>query len=99
LLEEIEMTDFADYMDTSRRDALLGEMLGAFAELEAEGHGVLAIADAAVMAAIRKVHLSQPGEAAHAWSLRLRDLMAAGVDGIDDAATAAAQRRQHRRLN
>jgi len=93
------MRKFSDYMDRSRQEALLGEMLGTFAELEAQGHSVLHIADAAILAAIRKVHRTQPVAAAHAWSLRLRDLMAFSVEAIDEATEKAAQSRARLNLN
>ncbi len=69
------MEKFSEVMDTSRFDRLLGEMLGAIAELEVEGHNVMHVADAAVLAAVRKVHQTQAPSVTHAWCQRIAEAL------------------------
>lgn len=93
------MEKFSEVMDTSRFDRLLGEMLGAIAELEGEGENVLHVADAAVLAALRKVHQTQAPSVAHAWSQRMAETFYEKVDLSDALADKAADRAARVRLN
>jgi DNA-binding PadR family transcriptional regulator len=80
-------------------DRLLGEILGALSQLEAEGYSVIDVADAAVVAAVRKVQRAHDATTGRAWVERLRDIFDERLRVGDRLAEAAGERFKRRRLN
>ncbi|MEM1150136.1 MAG: hypothetical protein AAGI03_06215 [Pseudomonadota bacterium] len=89
----------AEMMDGDAFAAALGAMRGAIAELEADGHGVVSLADAAVIAASQKVREHVKPNAWLAWCEHQRDMLDLIIQDADAIGTQLADATHKRRIN